>query len=232
MNSNRLRIYLAFSFFIFVTGCASTTPSLNIDELRKSAAEGDPVAQLELGYAYDQGIGVKKDTKEAVKWYTKSAKSGNPDAQNNLGSSYQAGEGVAQNSAQAVKWYTKAANQGHPAAQNSLAIRYLTGQGVKQNSMKAIYWYEEAAKNGNIYAFWNLADIYIEGQGVEKNYVEAYKWLDLARFYTQRSKDMNLKWGVRGDLDALKAKMTQSQISEGNRLATEWDKKQKLNRKK
>lgn len=215
----------------FITSCASTKPTINIAEQMPLAKSGDPIAQLKLAVAYDAGIGIERNIQKAITWYEKSAEQGNAEAQNSLGGIYQAGDGVSQDSKEAVKWFAKAAEQNHPYAQNSLAIRYLSGQGVKKDIVKALYWYEESASNGNIYAFRNLGQIYSTGERVEKNYVEAYKWLELARFYTLGSKNMKLKWGVRKDLDDLTEKMNPSHISEGKERATDWDKKNRINKK-
>lgn len=57
---------------------------------------GDFAAQTNLGVFYQKGIGVKKDEKEAVKWYRKAAENGNAVARANLGQSYYYGNGVKQ----------------------------------------------------------------------------------------------------------------------------------------
>jgi hypothetical protein len=49
-------------------------------------------------------------------------------------------------------------------------------------------------------------------------------WLDLARFYTQMSPDMQMKWTIRRALDDLKKLMAPEEIREGERLSKEWDK--------
>src|SRR6266536_1790707 len=208
-----------------IASCATTKPSIDIAEQTTLANAGDPVAQNKLGIAYDAGIGTQRDMAKAVMWYRKSAEQGNADAQNSMGSLYQSGDGVPKDSTQAVYWYQKAAAQGHTVAQNSLAIRYLKGQGVDKDAAKALYWYEEAAKGGNFEAMRNLGEIYASGRGVDRNSKEAYKWFDLARFYTQFSRDMNLKWGVRGQLEKLTKEMTKSEIAEAKQLANEWSKK-------
>jgi hypothetical protein len=68
------------------------------------------------GLCYDFGWGVKKDGKEAVKWYRKSAEQGNATAQLNLGMCYVKGDGVPQDYVEASKWYNLAAAQGDKKA--------------------------------------------------------------------------------------------------------------------
>ena len=68
----------------------------------------------------------------------------------------------------------------------------------------------------------NLGMMYRDGDGVPIDLLEAYKWIDLARFYTQRSKDKQLKWRVRDLLDRLKATMTPNDIKSAERRARQW----------
>ena len=52
--------------------------------LVKSAEQGHAGAQNSLAICYDNGEGVAKDLKKAVKWFTKSAEQGDATAQYNL----------------------------------------------------------------------------------------------------------------------------------------------------
>ena len=60
--------------------------------------------------------------------------------------------------------------------------------------------------------------------GVPKDIVQAYKYLDIARYNTQFSKNMNLKWSIRARLDELDSIITISQKKEAIKLAEEWTK--------
>ena len=93
---------------------------------------GDADAQFNLALMYDNGQGVPKDYKEAVKWYTKSAEQEDAESQYNLGLMYYNGEGVPQDYKEAVKWYTKAAEQRLPESQYNLGLMYYDGNGVPQ----------------------------------------------------------------------------------------------------
>jgi hypothetical protein len=68
---------------------------------------------------YDNGWGVLKDDKLAVKWFRKSAEQGNASAQYNLGQMFELGQGVAQDNKSALKWYQKSAEQGNESAEKS-----------------------------------------------------------------------------------------------------------------
>jgi len=70
---------------------------------------------------YQRGLGVAKNFKTAVKWYTLAAEQGSAIAQYTLGTAYRRGFGVLKNQKTAVKWWRLAAKQGHARAQKNLA---------------------------------------------------------------------------------------------------------------
>ena len=47
---------------------------------RKAAEQGNIIAQYNLGYYLEHGIGVPKNRKQAIHWYYQSAQQGYPDA--------------------------------------------------------------------------------------------------------------------------------------------------------
>ena len=98
---------------------------------------------------YDEGKGVDKNHKEAVKWYKKAAEQGDATAQYNLGVNYAEGQGIRKDYNEAFKWWTKAAEQGLAEAQYNLAIVYDEGRGASKNHKEAIKWYTKAAEQGH-----------------------------------------------------------------------------------
>ena len=60
---------------------------------------------------YDQGILVKADFQEALKWYLKSANQDFKQAQINLGVMYELGRGIKRDLDKAEEWYLKAERQ-------------------------------------------------------------------------------------------------------------------------
>ena len=106
---------------------------LDLKGLVKKANEGSPVAQFQLGLAYQFGQRVNKDPYEAIRWYRMAANSGEPGAQNNLAYLYETGPEGVKDLAEATKWYMRAAVSGNPTAQYNLGLRYLRGEGVKKH---------------------------------------------------------------------------------------------------
>ena len=143
---------------------------------RKSAEQGHPFAQYNLGALYNNGQGAPQDYAEAARWYRKAADQGNPDGQFSLGLMYRGGSGVQQNFAEAVKWLRKAGDQGHSSAQFWLGFIYDFGEGVQQDYAEAAGWFRKAAEQGDATAQRDLGFLYKDGHGVTQDYSEAARW--------------------------------------------------------
>ena len=113
------------------------------------AEQGDALAQALVGDMYKEGLGVKQDDVEAVKWYRKAADQGGLRSQYSLGVMYYNGVGVKQDYVEAAKWYRKAADKGYTMAQFNLGLMYRDGEGVKQNRTVAKEWLGKACDNGD-----------------------------------------------------------------------------------
>ena len=105
---------------------------------RRSAEQGDPESQFQLGLAYAKGWGVSQDDAEAVRWFRRSAERGHSAAQCNLGLAYAAGRSVPQDGVEAVRWFRRSAEQNDPEAQFALGLAYAEGRGVKQDAAEAL----------------------------------------------------------------------------------------------
>lgn len=87
---------------------------------RVKAEGGDAISQIRLAEKYLRGMGVPKDDKQAVNWFSKAAAQGNAVAQTRLANMYAHGIGVSQDDKQAVNWLSKAAAQGNEKARFTL----------------------------------------------------------------------------------------------------------------
>ena len=207
-----------------VVSCSTPPQRPNVADLLSRAERGDNAAVFRMGVLYEGGIEVQRNLEESAKWYRVAAERGFAEAQNSLGSMYQAGEGVPRDYAEAIRWYSLAADQGHAVATKNLGYMHDLGLGVPEDNPRAADLYTKAAEKGDLRAMVNLGIMLGQGEkGVERDVVRGFMWLDLARFYTQWSKDMKLKWGARGALDELKKQMTSQQIARGEELTRKWD---------
>jgi TPR repeat protein/energy-coupling factor transporter ATP-binding protein EcfA2 len=144
------------------------------------AQNGDASAMNNLGYHYQQGLGVPQDYAKAREWYEKAADKGHVIALNNLGWLYQNGWGVPQDYGKARGWYEKAANNGNPVAMSNLGWLYQNGWGVPQDYGKARGWFEKAADNGNAIAMNSVGWLYQNGWGAPQDYGKARAWYEKA----------------------------------------------------
>jgi len=97
---SRLKVELAFkrpdgcaTELSDILSCEVFSPDAARSHLEK-AEKGDAQAQYSLGMMYSNGNQVKKDFKEAAKWWRKSAEQGHALSQSFLALSYFRGEGV------------------------------------------------------------------------------------------------------------------------------------------
>src|SRR6266498_487704 len=141
-----------------------------------SARRGSIIAQFNLGYCYQYGIGTNKDEKKAFEWYLKSAEAGNNDAQCNLGYCYQYGIGTNKDEKKAFEWYLKSAEAGNNNAQCNLGYCYQHGIGTIKDEKKAFEWYLKSAEAGSNKAQNNLGYCYQHGIETNKDEKKAFEW--------------------------------------------------------
>ncbi len=117
---------------------------------RPLAAQGNAVAQNNLGIMFLDGKGVGQNTSEAVRYLSLSAAAGSSLGQNNLGGLYRDGKGVPRDYNKAAQWFSAAASQGNSAGMYNLGLMYEMGQGMKPEPFHAYMWYALAADMGNM----------------------------------------------------------------------------------
>lgn len=147
-----------------------------------AAKKGSARSYCDLGYLYEEGLGVPKDNVKAFEMYQNAAELGDMVGQHNVACMYDEGSGVEKNYAEALKWYTKAAEQDYPFSQINLGVMYERGHGVKQDYKKAFEWHMRAAENPkpDMQAFYNIATYYENGTGVKQDFKKAFEWYQRA----------------------------------------------------
>jgi hypothetical protein len=117
-------------------------------QFRIAADRGNAVAQHNIGFLYQNGLGVTQDYAQAMHWYRLAADRGNASALNQLGYLYRNGLGATQDYAQAMQWYRQAADKGYAIGQYNVGFLYANGLGVAQDTAKARTWMTKAAALG------------------------------------------------------------------------------------
>jgi len=162
-----------------------------------------------------------KDAAEAVRNLQLAADQGDVLAQNILGTMYAAGVGIPKDAAEAVRYFQLAADQGHASAQHSLGLMYDAGEGVAQDDPEAVRWLQLAADQGEAVPQHDLGEMYADGRGgLPQDDVTACMWYTLACAREPELISSEEASGVRKNLEQ---RMTHAQVTEAQRLATEFE---------
>jgi uncharacterized protein len=226
-----------------------------IKYITQAAEQGNVDAQYKLGLIFYQGVGVEQDYKKSFDWTSKAAKQGNSQAESLLGEFYRLGNGVTQDYRRSFEWFLKAAEHGNANAQYCLFLMYYSGNGIPknfnigfdwllksaaqgflqaqslagkiysngadmgiaQNYKESFKWFTKAAEAGHPDSQFQLSSSYILGRGTEVNAVKGYAWLIVAKALgNEQAIEL---------VDGLQKDLSQTQLSEGQTLATKiWGK--------
>lgn len=105
-----------------------------------AAQKGMHDAVLAMGWFYLNGVGVKADAQEAIRWYRKSARQGDERAMFSLGQiAY-----FARDYSEALLWFRRAADKGHCRSDFWIGKLYWRGQGVAQDRQAADKYFARA----------------------------------------------------------------------------------------
>ena len=204
----------------------AASPDLNAVD---SGKKGYAPAQQNIGTMYLVGDGIKKDPKEAFKWYQMASAQGNAESQFHLGLLYYNGEGVNHDVKEAFKWYQMASAQGHPAAQNALARMYLEGEEVPENPEMAGRLFFTSAQQGNAVAEVNIGMAFENGMdGIPQDFAEAYYWYNLAlkiKTGLDQVETGNIVPEVSKALKRVGNRLSESQRKEIQKQVDNWDPK-------
>jgi TPR repeat protein len=140
----------------------------------EAAEQEDPNAENQLGWLYENGLGVPKDTKKAAELYRKAAENGNVEAADRL-------EKLTGERVTPPEYFEPTMLEEETPAKPTEDEGYdLNVKGIEfynqGNYTEAVKYYHQAAEMGNLSAQNNLAYCYQNGQGVAKNIEEAIKW--------------------------------------------------------
>jgi len=139
---------------------------------------GDPAAQTMIAELMSQGLGVKRDTRNAAFWYQKAAEGGNETAMFKYALLLMEGRDVTRDRKKADEWMHKAADGGEPSAQFNWAQILVADNPGEKGLAMALPYYEKSAEQGIADAQYAVAQIYINAVDVSKDKKEeARVWL-------------------------------------------------------
>lgn len=136
----------------------------------KAASKGDISSCYSLGFIYNNGLGVLKDSLRAMIWYEKAAKQGHAGSQNNLAVIYY----YAKDYSSAFKWFKLAAEQDECTSLDWLGTMYEKGCSVPCDTIKAIECYKKSAR------------LYFESKKYERAFNVFTQAFDLKKEYSRK----------------------------------------------
>lgn len=134
---------------------------------------------LFLHECYLNGIGVKRDFKQASYYQELAAEGGHESSQ------YAVGLNLLNNKLadKAAGWFKKAADQGNAGATYYYGFLLLNGMGVDQDKAEGIKYLQSASQIGFPMADYQLGLAYREGNGVEKSAEKAFAYFKKAAYH-------------------------------------------------
>ncbi len=161
------------------------------DYFKKGTELGDQYSTTNLGYCYENGIGIEKNEKEALKYYEKGAELGNVEACMNSAFFYENGKGTDRNEEKAIKYYETAAEHNNTEAMYELGKIYLNNKDFEKAKE---YFKEATAVDGHALSAFHLALCYENGKGEEKNLETAAKFYEIASNHGDNYSKINLAY--------------------------------------
>lgn len=127
----------------------------------------DRQAMLKLGYCYEIGHGLERNSQMAKEWYEEAFLNGVAVAGLRLGMMYNRGDGVKKNARHAFELYSKSADMGCIKAFVKLGECYEEGRGIKTDFLEALQCFENAEEAGDLTAKVKLGEMLTFGRGVQ-----------------------------------------------------------------
>jgi TPR repeat protein len=137
---------------------------------RRAANRGDRMAACSLGYAYDVGLGLRRNVVQAIQWYRRAARSGDSGAASNLATIYR----DAGKARLAFQWWNRAAGMNDGDAAIDVGYCYQYGIGTRKNSINAKRMFRRAiaskdiSQYGREEALYHLAVLLIDEENRQR----------------------------------------------------------------
>lgn len=214
-----IKIIVTSLIILFFSGITLASDNDLFKQIQDLAERGSSDAQYHLGMMYNNGIGTKKDIKQAFYWFRKSAELGDVLAAFKLGCYYsgQCNDSVLVDKEKAIYYTQIAADAGYALAQQQIgAVRY-----EQKQYEDAINWWKLAAEQGDPLSLFYLSALYLEGKGIPKDIVLAYSYFKLSKLRSEGCVNPN----AQSSLDKIKSEMTAEDYKKAEQLVSKYEAK-------
>ena len=144
--------YGAFQRGLYLTAFQKALPRAQL---------GDPAAQTMIAELLAQGLGVRRDRKNAAFWYSKAAEGGDATSMFKYALLLIEGRDVARDRKAADAWMKKAADAGQPSAEFNWAQSLTADNPGAKGLELALPYYEKSAEQGIADAQYAVSQLYI-----------------------------------------------------------------------
>ena len=189
--------------------------TMAVQRFKESAEKGNAEAQDTLGLMYYYGLGVAKNSREAIKWDTMATQKGKLDARFRL-SLEKDGDGPAlwHLGTEIIGEADNIEKRGNPLDEFTVGLCYRYSRYYPPDFTHAFTWAMKAAQAGLPPAQFFVGDCYENGNGVEANKKEAKSWYEKAA--QGGLQDANSKVGFllqkQGDAEGAKFWLTRAAV--------------------
>lgn len=145
-----------------------------------AAQDGFADSQMAIGNNLLMGLGINKNTDEAIKWLEKAASQDNAYSNYLLASIYLYRFADKKNIKLGLEYLKKAIDLGDERAQTEMAEILYSGSFVPKDIPRSIELFTKAADKGFEEAAYDLAKIYQDGEHVNQDYEKCVHYLSIA----------------------------------------------------
>ena len=127
-------------------GLSKRSRAPRIESLIQQARGGDTSAACSVGYAYDVGVGIRRNEREALRWYRRAYRDGSSTAANNISTIYR----DRREFRRSFQWMTRAVRLGDGDAAVAVGYRAQYGIGTRKNIALARRIFRRAMRSKDI----------------------------------------------------------------------------------
>ncbi|MEM9691879.1 MAG: tetratricopeptide repeat protein, partial [Myxococcota bacterium] len=145
------------------------------DECEARCSQGSAGSCFNLGAAYERGVGVSRDARQAFGGYERACRRGDIRGCRAMAAFYIRGIGVTKDYGRALTLLQPACLEGDALSCSNLGTMYAKGFGVAEDLRRATSLYGRACDAGNPRGCVNLGQAYRAGDGVPVDYDAAHR---------------------------------------------------------
>jgi TPR repeat protein len=148
--------------------------------LKSATYESGGLAEYYLGVMNRDGLGMSRNSTQAVLWFEKALNAGVASGGTSLAAIYADPDSPLHDESKATSYYRKAADAGSVIAMRLAAFRLFKGNGTNIDQPAGYFYLHRAALQGDRSAQYYLGVVTAQGKGTPKDMIESFAWIEIA----------------------------------------------------